>query len=532
MCARDSRAETHRLFGDEAMYVPYSPGYELFISLKNALSFYRDRFTHDPKLIFLENHGVFVSADSAEEIKELFAFITTTIASHIQVEKEFHSLPLREDLKDFLPYIRMSLSSGKACSVLIRHTSLHQKFYQSKKNFKQASAPFTPDMVRHCKAAFMYIEESASAETIKNSFDQLLPDFISRNGYSPKIIMIKDLGVLSVEEDALSSEIAFDVYEDLMKVSLFSNAFGGPRFLNKKAIDFEEQRKEEELSRKASKEESADHAVNQKVVIVTGAAQGFGEGIAEDLVRKGANVLIADLNEKLGKQTAVRLSQQCKKNKVIFHQTDVSDYQSVEKAIFSAVITFGGLDILISNAGILHAGGLEEMSPELFDKMTQVNYSAWFNCVKAASSVMKLQSVAKKDYSMDMIQINSKSGLEGSNRNFAYAGAKFGGIGLTQSFALELAKYGIKVNAVCPGNFFEGPLWSDPEKGLLLQYLETGKVPGAKTIEDVRSFYESKVPLGRGCRVADVLKAIYYIIEQQYETGQAIPVTGGQIMLH
>ncbi|MBE0601715.1 MAG: short-chain dehydrogenase, partial [Firmicutes bacterium] len=75
------------------------------------------------------------------------------------------------------------------------------------------------------------------------------------------------------------------------------------------------------------------------------------------------------------------------------------------------------------------------------------------------------------------------------------------------------------------------PLWSDPERGLFRQYLDAGKVPGAKTVADVRGFYEAKVPLGRGCTEADVAKAIFYIVEQQYETGQAVPVTGGQVML-
>jgi sorbitol-6-phosphate 2-dehydrogenase len=122
--------------------------------------------------------------------------------------------------------------------------------------------------------------------------------------------------------------------------------------------------------------------------------------------------------------------------------------------------------------------------------------------------------------------------LEGSNKNGAYAGAKFGTIGLTQSFALELVEDNIKVNAICPGNFLDGPLWSDPKKGLFVQYLEAGKVPGAKSIDDVRKFYESKVPMNRGCRIEDVMKALLYIVEQTYETGQAVPVTGGQVMLN
>jgi sorbitol-6-phosphate 2-dehydrogenase len=97
---------------------------------------------------------------------------------------------------------------------------------------------------------------------------------------------------------------------------------------------------------------------------------------------------------------------------------------------------------------------------------------------------------------------------------------------------MELMPYRIKVNSVCPGNFFEGPLWSDPEKGLFVQYLRAGKVAGAKTIDDVKAFYEAQVPAGRGCRVKDVFRAILYIIEQEYETGQAVPVTGGQNMLN
>ena len=131
----------------------------------------------------------------------------------------------------------------------------------------------------------------------------------------------------------------------------------------------------------------------------------------------------------------------------------------------------------------------------------------------------------------DIIQINSKSGLEGSRKNFAYAGSKFGGIGLTHSFAMDLMPERIKVNAICPGNYFEGPLWSDPETGLFIQYLKAGKVPGAKTIADVKRHYESMVPAGRGCRVEDVVKAIKYVIDQEYETGQAVMVTGGQTML-
>src|SRR5208337_2847095 len=119
-----------------------------------------------------------------------------------------------------------------------------------------------------------------------------------------------------------------------------------------------------------------------------------------------------------------------------------------------------------------------------------------------AAPILAAQHSARPGYMSDIIQINSKSGLEGSNKNGAYAGSKFGGIGLTESFALELIADGVKVNAICPGNFFDGPLWSDPQNGLFVQYLREGKVQGAVTVEDVRRFYEAKVPMGRGCTPA------------------------------
>ncbi len=84
------------------------------------------------------------------------------------------------------------------------------------------------------------------------------------------------------------------------------------------------------------------------------------------------------------------------------------------------------------------------------------------------------------------------------------------------------------MNAICPGNFYEGPLWSDPENGLFVQYLKAGKVPGAKTVEDVKAFYLSKVPMGKGCTPADVTRGVLYLMEQCGETGQALPTPAGR----
>ncbi|MFZ4614740.1 MAG: SDR family NAD(P)-dependent oxidoreductase [Rectinemataceae bacterium] len=278
--------------------------------------------------------------------------------------------------------------------------------------------------------------------------------------------------------------------------------------------------------------EGRNRVVLGKVALVTGGAQGFGEEISRGLAASGALVWIADLNREGSERLAAELCTKEGRLSAIALPMDVSNEDSVAAAFAQIAHVTGGLDLVVSNAGVLKASSVLEQDLAAFDFVTRVNYTGFFLVTKHAARLMRLQRQGAPSHRTDIVQINSKSGLEGSNKNGSYAGSKFGSIGLVQSFALELVEYGIKVNAICPGNFFDGPLWSDPEKGLFVQYLRTGKVPGAKSVADVKAFYEAKVPMGRGCEGPDVMRAIYYLVEQEYETGQALPVTGGQVMLN
>ncbi len=531
-CSNNAAAMVRKLFGEEILFIEYAPGYELFKLIDSAVQPYRLKFQKDPKIIFLKNHGIFVSADSTEEIKKLYDFVSAKINAAITKTLTIHQLDIEDNVVEFLPAMRMILSEDTGKVASIRHNSLHAMFYSDEKSFRNASLPFTPDIIVYCKSGYLYIENSSGPKEIIAEFSTKLKKFRNDYGYSPRIIMIRNYGIVAVEDTAEATDIALDVYEDLLKISYLSENFGGPHFLPEKDINFVDNWEVENYRRQISKGNKGPGIVEQKAVVVTGGAQGFGAGIAEALVNERANVIIADLNEVIGNQKTDELRSIIKKNDVFFVQTDVSSAESVKNLVKQCVVKFGGIDIFVSNAGILRAGGLDEMDEKTFRSMTLINYESYFIIAKYVSSIMKLQSEHSKDFYFDIIQINSKSGLRGSNKNFAYAGGKFGGLGLTQSFALELAPFRIKVNSICPGNFFEGPLWADPEKGLFVQYLNANKVPGAKTIEDVKRFYEKQVPLDRGCRVGDVMKALYYIIDQQYETGQAVPVTGGQVMLN
>ena len=258
--------------------------------------------------------------------------------------------------------------------------------------------------------------------------------------------------------------------------------------------------------------------LKDRVATVTGAAQGLGEAIARRLAQEGAHVVLADLNLERAQTVADEIASS-HGVRTLAVRTDVTSFDDCARMVESCEEAFGRLDVLVSNAGILIAGDIEEFDPIQWRRVIDVNLVGYLHCAKAAVPLMRRQK------SGVIIQINSKSGKRGSFKNSAYAAAKFGGIGLTQSLALELAPEGIRVNAVCPGNLLDSPLWTD---SLYKQYAKKWGI----TEEEVRRKYEEQVPLGRGCTYDDVTNVVVFLAsdEASYMTGQAINVTGGQEM--
>lgn len=255
-----------------------------------------------------------------------------------------------------------------------------------------------------------------------------------------------------------------------------------------------------------------------KTAIITGSAQGLGKAIAYRLLKEGCQVVLADVNEEVIHSLSLELSNEFP-GKVDGVRTDVVNEESVISLVDHSTNRFGQLDILVSNAGVLYTGEIDTFDEQKWRRVIDVNLTGYFLCAKHAARVMKPQK------SGSIIQINSKSGKRGSYKNSAYAASKFGGIGLTQSLALELAEYNIRVNAICPGNLLDSPLWVD---SLYKQY-STNR---GMTVEEIREYYINQVPLKRGCTYDDVSNLVVFLASEQssYMTGQAINVTGGQEM--
>jgi len=539
-CNTDAEALAARLLGDEAVFVPYTdPGVPLARKIAEVRAAHTARTGRPaPGITLLGNHGVIVSGDTAAELTERAERLTATIAAAIDagvvvppepVDDEAALVALRNAVA---PSLRGLLARDGRLPVVTSDAGelVRGATVSAAGDAILTGGPLIPDQIVYAGSLPLVFTPSGSGD-VPAELAAALAEYRGRHGRDPIVTVVPGRVAFAAGADLAAARTALATFTDALRVARDANRIGTVRVMDDRERGFIENW-EAESYRKAVAASARVGRMDGKVVMVTGAAQGFGLGIATELLAEGAQVVLADLNIDLAMANATELSARYGAGRAVAVRVNVADERSQLDAASEVVATFGGLDVFISNAGVLRAEGVMTQPVADFDLVTNVNYRGYFLGVRAVAPILAAQHAACPGSWFDIIEINSKSGLEGSKRNFAYSGSKFGGIGLTQSFALELVEYGIKVNAICPGNYLDGPLWTDPERGLFVQYLRAGKVPGAQTIADVRAFYESKVPMGRGCLPSDLAKTVYYLVDQLYETGQAVPVTGGQNMLN
>ncbi len=241
------------------------------------------------------------------------------------------------------------------------------------------------------------------------------------------------------------------------------------------------------------------------VAVVTGAGRGLGRAIAEELASGGARVVV---NYSRSRGPAEELVEKLKSEgmEAVAIQADVSEAGQAARLISESLEAFGGIDILVNNAGINIDKTMKKLSVEEWDRVVQVDLNSCYYTVKAALPHFIEKSSGK------IINISSFVGQMGNFGQANYAAAKAGIIGFTKTAALELARYNITVNAVCPG------------------FIETDMFAGVPE-NVVKEKILPRIPLGRVGKPEEVARAVrYLIVDGDYITGQTLNINGGIYM--
>ncbi|MFA5411420.1 MAG: 3-oxoacyl-[acyl-carrier-protein] reductase [Candidatus Omnitrophota bacterium] len=241
-----------------------------------------------------------------------------------------------------------------------------------------------------------------------------------------------------------------------------------------------------------------------KVVLVTGSAQGIGKEIALAFAREGADIAVSDIN--LEKAVATKGEIEALGRRSIAVELNVADYAKVEQAVNKILDKFAKVDILVNNAGITKDNLMLRMSDADWDAVINVNLKGAFNCTKAVSRAMIKGRQGK------IVNIASIIGIIGNAGQANYSASKAGIIALTKTAAKELASRNINVNAVAPG---------------FIQTEMTARLP-----EEVKQKMLAMIPLGKLGEASDVAAACLFLAseEARYITGQTIIVDGGMVM--
>ncbi len=244
-----------------------------------------------------------------------------------------------------------------------------------------------------------------------------------------------------------------------------------------------------------------------QVAIVSGGSRGIGLATSKALAQEGAQVVIASIDQKRGRKAEEAITN--KGGQALFIQTDVTQHEQVDELVTTTLDHFGDINVLVNNAGIHDSGPFWQESEALWERMYQVN---------VMGTVIPSQKVVRHMIETGrgaIVHVTSKAGVVGEPGHAAYSSSKGAVIALTRAMAVELAPYGIRVNAVCPG-----PVYTD-------------MLMAAVPVKEDRQKLASETPLGRIGYPEDIARTILYLASKDADwcTGQAISIDGGLSIL-
>lgn len=541
MCVDNAEAEARRVYGDRMAYVPYiRPGFTLSKWIGGKV---RD----NPKVecVVMGKHGLVTwGPDSKTSYENTVRIIQETedyIADRKKGKKVFGELKIpglsaserQTIMAEVLPVIRGAVSSRKTAILQYDDSDTVLAMVGSEKTpqVSQIGAA-CPDHLVHVKRQPLFVDwQSADGvDTLKEKITQGVKDYETRyiqyfeenrnegdelRDAAPRVILIPGLGMVNTGKDITNADVSRQLYHRAIAVIGDSEALGGFVSLTpNEAYNIEYWPLELYKLRLAP----PDRDFAGKIVLITGAASGIGRATAYRLAQDGAHVVIADINDAGGEEAAETIQQKHGKGRALYVHTDVTSEDAVQNALRQTLLKYGGLDVLVNNAGIAGGAPIEETTLAMFQRNIDILVTGYFLMAREAFKVMKAQGIGGT-----MVFVGSKNSIAAGKGAAAYSAAKAAEVHMARCLAEEGGPLGIRVNSVLPDAVIQGSsIWDS-------QWKEARARQYGVSVEELGQFYAQRNVLKAEIYPEDIAEGIAFLAgpRSAKTTGTMLPVDGG-----
>ena len=540
-CAPDAEATARKVFGDRMAYVPYiRPGFTLSKWIGQKV-----RENPNVELVVMGKHGLVTwGRDSKTSYEHTIAIIQEAedyIAGQKRGKRVFgplavKPLPAAERkaiLSEVLPVIRGAVSGWRA-AILQHDASEGVLDYVGSERTEEVSqlGAACPDHLVHVKRKPLFVpwspEEGVEAlkQKVRDGIAAYKADYVEYfeeckesgdelRDPAPRVILIPGIGMINTGKDVTNADVSRQLYHRAIDVIGGAEAVGGFVSLSaKEAYDIEYW----PLELYKLKLAPPDRDFAGRVALVTGGASGIGRAAAFRMAADGAHIVIVDINAETGEATTAELNKQFGKGRAVFVRADVTDESQVEGALQAAVLAFGGIDVLVNNAGIAGGAPITETTLDDYERQMAILARGYFLFAREAFKVLKAQGIGGS-----MVFVGSKNSLAAGKGAAVYSMAKAAEVHLARCLAEEGGEFHIRVNSVLPDAVIRGSsIWSG-------EWKEARAKQYGVTVDDLNDFYRKRNTLKAEILPEDLAEAIAFLAgpRSAKTTGAMLNVDGG-----